>query len=140
MKGVQMTGLDTGFFVELLRGNPRTMSLWENLVEENDEEAVVSCLTLFELERLGLKQGIEGAETLLEAIPAVCKVLWIQSPDILLKAAALSHGLGIPAVDSLILAGFLAQEVLTIYTTDKHFEAYKKKGIKIINLRPPAMP
>jgi len=129
-----MIGLDTGFFIELLRANHRAVSVWAALTE-NDEEAVVSCLTLFELERLGLKNAIGGAATLLEAIPAVCEVLWIQEPDTLSKAAALSHGLGIPSIDSLILAGFLASKAHTIYTTDRHLESYRKKGINILNLR-----
>ena len=129
-----MIGLDTGFFVEFLRANPLAVAAWESLIE-NNAEAVVSCLTLFELERLGLKRAIEGAETLLEAIPAVCTVFWIQEPDTLSKAAALSHGLGIPAVDSMILAGFLTLMAQTIYTTDKHMEAYRKKGVEIVNLR-----
>jgi predicted nucleic acid-binding protein len=129
-----MIGLDTGFFVEFLLGNSRAVSVWKSLIE-NDEEAVVSCLTLFELERLGLKRGIEEAGTLLEAIPAVCTVFWLQEPDTLSKAAALSHGLGIPAVDSLILAGFLSAMVGTVYTTDRHLETYRKKGVHIVNLR-----
>jgi predicted nucleic acid-binding protein len=134
MKGAEMIGLDTGFFVEFLRANPEAVSVWKALIE-GDTEGVVSCLTLFELERLGLKKGIEGAATLLEAIPAVCKVSWLREPETLSKAAALSHGLGIPAVDSLILAGFLASETQTVFTTDRHLEAYKKKGVNIINLR-----
>jgi predicted nucleic acid-binding protein len=129
-----MIGLDTGYFIEFLQANPVAVSMWRRLIE-NEEDAVVSCLTLFELERLGLKKGIDKAGILLEAIPAVCKVLWIQEPETLSKAAALSYGLGIPAVDSLILAGFLASEAQTVYTTDKHLESYKKKGINIINLR-----
>jgi len=129
-----MIGLDTGFFVEFLKANSQVVSVWESLIE-NDEEAVVSCLTLFELERLGLKKGIKEAGTLLEAIPAVCTVLWLQEPDTLSRAAALSHGLGIPAVGSLILAGFLSAMAETVYTTDRHLEAYKKKGVQIINLR-----
>jgi len=129
-----MIGLDTGFFIEFLRANPHAVSVWELLIE-NEEEAVVSCLTLFELERLGLKKAIEAVGTLLEAIPAVCTVLWLQEPDTLSKAAALSQGLSIPAVDSLILAGFLSATAQTIYTTDRHLEAYSKKGVHIINLR-----
>ncbi len=129
-----MIGLDTGFFVEFLRGNAQAVSVWKALFED-EQEAVVSCLTLFELERLSLKRRIEGAGTLIEAIPAVCTVSWIQDGETLSKAAALSHGLGIPAVDSLMLAGFLAEKVQTIYTTDVHFETYRKKGIKVINLR-----
>ena len=46
----------------------------------------------------------------------------------------LSHGLGIPAVDALILAGFLVLNVNTIYTTDSHLELFHKKGIKILKL------
>jgi predicted nucleic acid-binding protein len=129
-----MIGLDTGYFVEFLRGNREAVSVWKALIE-GDEEGVVSCLTLFELERLGLKKVIEGAATLLEAIPAVCKVLWLQEPETLSRAAALSHGLGIPVVDSLILAGFLASMVQTVYTTSRRLEAYKKKGVNIVNLR-----
>lgn len=129
-----MIGLDTGYFVEFLRANQDAVAVWKTLIA-NEEEAVVSCLTLFELERLGLKKGIEGAAILLEAIPAVCTVLWIREADTLSKAAGLSHGLGIPAVDSLILAGFLTTMVQTIYTTDRHLESYKKKGVNIINLR-----
>ncbi|MEN6438349.1 MAG: type II toxin-antitoxin system VapC family toxin [Syntrophobacter sp.] len=129
-----MIGLDTGFFIEFLRGNSTSVSVWKALIEDR-EEAVVSCLTLSELEMLSLKRGIEGATTLLEAIPAVCTVLWLRDNDILSRAAALSHGLGISAVDSLILAGFLAERVRVIYTTDVHFESYRKKGIKVINLK-----
>jgi predicted nucleic acid-binding protein len=128
-----MIGLDTGFFFAILQDNERAVSVWNTLL--GDEEAgVVSCLTLFELERLGLKRGIKWIADILEAIPAVCKIAWIQSPEVLSQAAALSHGLGIPAVDSLILAGFLSFGAHTIYTVDKHLETYQKKGVKVINL------
>jgi predicted nucleic acid-binding protein len=83
---------------------------------------------------LGLKRRIKWVAEVLEAIPAVCKIAWIQSPEILSQAAALSYGLGIPAIDSLILAGYLSFGVHTIYTVDKHLETYQKKGIKVINL------
>jgi len=48
--------------------------------------------------------------------------------------ANLSHGLGIPTVDALILAGFLVLNVNTIYTTDSHLERFKKKGVKVFRL------
>jgi len=118
-----MIGLDTGFFVEFLRANSQAVSVWKSLIA-NDAEAAVSCLTLFELARLGLRKAIAETATLIEAIPAVCTIL-----------SALSHGLGIPAVDSLILAGFLSVSTEIIYTTDQHLEAYRKKGVRIINLR-----
>jgi len=52
-----MIGLDTGLFVELLRGGPQAVALWEQLIE-GEKEALVSCLTLFEIERLALKGTI----------------------------------------------------------------------------------
>ena len=59
-------GLDTGFFVELLRNNHDTVRMWEEIVEGN--ESAVSCLTLLELERLALKGMIdlEAVNVLLE--------------------------------------------------------------------------
>ena len=48
--------------------------------------------------------------------------------------AKLSHSLGIPTVDSLILAGFIISDVNIIYTTDSDFEAYKRKEVKIVKL------
>lgn len=68
-----MIGLDTGFFVELLRGGPQAVALWEQLIE-GEKEALVSCLTLFEIERLALKGAISGSEVLLEGIQAVCRL------------------------------------------------------------------
>jgi predicted nucleic acid-binding protein len=46
----------------------------------------------------------------------------------------MSHGLGIPAVDSVILAGMLDAKCEIIYTTDSHFETVVKKGVSIMNL------
>ena len=52
----------------------------------------------------------------------------------LLSAANLSHGIGLHAMDALILSGFLAANATTIYTTDGDFEAYKKKGVRVIRI------
>ena len=130
-------GLDTGFFVELLRGNADAVEVWKNLVEGEDQ-GVCSALTLFEIERLGLKGAIrrDALESLLEAIPAVCVLLWIDRREILSKAAGFSHGLGVPAVDALILAAFHLAGVQHIYTTDSHMESCGAKGVSVHNLRP----
>ena len=129
-----MIGLDTGFFVELLLGNPTAVAVWRELVD-GTAEGSVSCMSLFEIERLGLRGAISDHRTLLDGIPAVCNVHWIYNPEILSAAAGLSHGLGIPAVDSLILAAFLEAGARTVYTSDPHLETYRKKGVKIVNLR-----
>jgi predicted nucleic acid-binding protein len=129
-----MVGLDTGFFIKFLGNNKEAVQVWRGIVE--GEEAIVSCLSIFELKRLSLKGVVddETADTLVEAIRSICKVVWLDGDEALLMGANLSHGLGIPAVDALILAGFLMSNANTIYTTDSHFEVFRKKGIKICRL------
>jgi predicted nucleic acid-binding protein len=129
-----MIGLDTGFFIRLLENKKEAVRIWQGIVE--GEESSVSCLTIFELKRLSLKKAIdeETTDLLIDAILSICKVTWIDGKEILLMGANLSHGLGIPAVDALILAGFLVLNVDTIYTTDSHLELFHKKDIKILKL------
>jgi predicted nucleic acid-binding protein len=129
-----MIGLDTGFFVELVRNNPMAVRIWEGIVE--GDESAVSCLTLYELKRLSLKSVIESdaVNTLLEAIGAICKVVWLDRTEILTEAAAISQSHGIHAIDSLIVAGLAFSKVKTIYTTDSHIEKYKRKGVSVILL------
>ena len=128
-------GTDTGFYVELLRGHPKPIDIWKQFME-GESEGVCSALSVFELKRLGLKGKVpeNAIDALIEAIPAICRMLWITEPGVLRYAARLSHGLGIPAVDSLILAGMLEAGCEIIYTTDSHFESYVKKGVSVINL------
>ncbi len=129
-----MIGLDTGYFVRLLQGHAEATEIWSKVME--GEDATVSCLTLFELARLARRGAItaEAEDTLREGISALCNLSWLNSQDNLLSGANLSHGLGIPAVDALILAAFLSTDATVIYTTDSHLEAYKKKGVRIIRI------
>ena len=129
-----MIGLDTGFFIRLLENKKEAVRIWQGIVE--GEESSVSCLTIFELKRLSMKKAIDEETTglLIDAILSICKVTWIDGKEILIMGANLSHGLGIPAVDALILAGFLALNASTIYTTDSHLELFHKKRIKILKL------
>jgi hypothetical protein len=52
------SGIDTGFLVELLRGNKACVQVWRTLVEGEDRR-ICSALTTFEIERLGLRGVIE---------------------------------------------------------------------------------
>jgi predicted nucleic acid-binding protein len=130
-----MIGLDTGFFVELVRNNSMAVRIWEGIVE--GDESAVSCLTLYELKRLSLKSVIESdaVDTILEAIRAICKVVWLDKAEILIGAAAISQSHSIHAIDSLILASLATLNVKTIYTTDSYIEKYKKKGVSVILLK-----
>jgi predicted nucleic acid-binding protein len=129
-----MTGLDTGFFVKLLKGDRQAISLFEQMDE--DAELCVSCLTIFELKRLSLRGALEkdAVNELIDNIVFLCRISWIDNVEIQEVAAGLSHGLGIPAGDSLILAGFILNGSETIYTTDSHLEKYVKKGVQVIKL------
>lgn len=130
-----MIGLDTGFFVELMNGNEEAVSLWKSCLNY-EVELVVSSLTLFEIERLGLKGKLKEWEAIRDAIESVTVVVWLDQ-DMLSLAARLSHGLGIPAVDSLILSCLVSQDCTEIYTTDSHLEAYQSNKVKVRNLRNP---
>jgi predicted nucleic acid-binding protein len=129
-----MIGLDTGFFIRFLENNEDAVQTWRGIIE--GEESCVSCLSVFEFSRLSLKGiiDVETADLLIEAILSMCRVVWLDEKGILLMGARLSHGLNIPAVDALILAGFLMLNAVTIYTTDSHLEEFKKKGVKIFRL------
>jgi predicted nucleic acid-binding protein len=136
MKGdANMIGLDTGFFVELLKAHKEAVELWKKIMD--GEDASVSCLSIFELKSLSLKRVIdsEAVETLIEAVLAICKVVWLDNNEVLLSGASLSYGLGIPSMDALILASLAESGAQTIFTTDHHLEGFKKKGIKIFIIK-----
>jgi len=63
-----MIGIDTGFFIELIKGNKQTSEVWNEILE--GEDSVVSCISLYELKKLALKGSIDShsVDTLLEAI------------------------------------------------------------------------
>jgi predicted nucleic acid-binding protein len=95
---------------------------------------VPSCLSLFQIERLGLKGILRDWEAILHAIHSVTAVVWLDRA-ILSQAARLSRGLGIPALDSMILASLVSHNVNEIYTTDSDLLAYQSKDVVVRNLR-----
>ncbi len=129
-----MTGLDTGFFVKLLKGDNKVKEIFEDI--DDDLDLCVSCLTIFELKRLSLKGAIEekAVDQLINNIVSLAHIPWLDNVEIHTTAASLAHGLGIPAVDSMILAGFVLNDSEKIYTTDSHMEKYAQKGVQIIKI------
>ncbi len=128
----EVIGLDTGFFIQLIRGHRDCVQLWSALGDSF--RGVVSCITLAEIERLALRGKIEltAAETLRDAIPAVCEIIWIDTPDVLKRAARLSHGAGLSMIDAVILACLLAGGAETVWTTDANFQRYTGVRVQII--------
>jgi predicted nucleic acid-binding protein len=129
-----MNGLDTGFFVRLLQGDQRARTLWQAL-GQGQEQGVFSCLTVFELERLALQGTLDRWRTdvLLVALPHVCTIAWLDTISVVLRAARIAHGTGLPAVDALILAGLLAAGAHTVYTTDD-WSTYHERGVQRVRI------
>lgn len=129
-----MIGIDTGFFIELIKGNKQTAEIWNEILE--GEDSVVSCISLYELKKLALRGSIDdySVDTLLEAIRNICAIAWLDNAEIFMTVAHLSHGLGLHMSDAFILSGFTRYNVTTVYTVDPHLCLYKKKGVKVILL------
>lgn len=129
-----MIGIDTGFFIELIKGNKQTSEIWNDIID--GEDSVTSCISLYELKKLALKGSIDNhsVDISLEAIKNTCSIAWLDDPEIFMTAANLSHGLGLHMSDALILSGFIKYNATTIYTVDPHLCLYKKRGIHIILL------
>lgn len=129
-----MLGLDTGFFVRLLEGHREAKLIWGTIID--GEPSAVSCLSIFELARMARKGAIavEAETALREGILGLCRVCWLEKEEVLLSGTNMAHGLGLPAVDALILAGLLSVGADRIYTTDRRMEVYKKRGVQIIRM------
>lgn len=132
-----MIGLDTGFFVELVRGNKQALDVF-NKISEGEEDACISSLTLYELKKLSLRDSIplETGTTLINNIMSFCSVSWLDNLQTHELAAGFSHSLDIPGIDSLILAGLVTSNADKIYTTDKHMMTYKNKITPVILITP----
>jgi len=119
-------GLDTSFFVKLLKDDQRARKVWER-VARREIVAVVSCISLYELDKLGLKGALArtAADTLLEEILFVCRVVWLDASTRLRQAARIAHGNGLGMADALILASLIEAEATEIYTADPDLAAYR---------------
>lgn len=122
------TGIDTGFFFALEMENPVAVRVWEERTE-----IVTSVVVIYELQKKLLQGKFEQWVTMIEDIQKAVAIapLTVESA---LKAGHLAHDLKIPGLDALILSSLIDAGCIEIYTTDSHFETYKKRGVRIINL------
>lgn len=131
-----IVGCDTGFFKHFLESAPKTLELWR-AARAGESELVISCITLFELRRLGFRGAIPLAKatSLLTHLPVVCTVIWLDRGNAaLLEAAArMAHGNGLSMADALILASFVHAGVDVVVTTDADMLRYTA-GPEIVRL------
>jgi len=121
-----MIGVDTGFFFALREDHSLAVRLFR------DSDIIISALTLFELRRLSLRKSISWDDL----GPSLSRSVTIVdvTGEIADEAAHISHGTGMPAIDSLILTSLVAAGCRTIYTRDEHFLRFARKDIEIIQL------
>jgi predicted nucleic acid-binding protein len=127
-----MVGLDTGFFVGMIKGNQKIIEIWKDL-NNKDTLPVVSVLTLGELLYISFRTGTPDiGRALIDNIDLSSRVVHVDR-KITEKAAALKAGRAIPYIDAIILATFMLNDCNTIHTTDRnHFSEIKNKGIDFI--------
>lgn len=129
--------LDTGYFLDLLDGSGPwyVERVWREIRAE-EADAVISGVTLFELERLGLK-GVIGAEqavTLTDRLAQVVEIRWMDTLDVVRSAAKFGQGHDLSMADSLILESALQCGADELYTTDSDLESYSG-DLTVVHLR-----
>ncbi len=129
-----MIGLDSGFFVELVRGNKQVAQLWQDFTTSLEITSLVSCISIYELHKLIAKKVIDKANTegILSVLSDVCKIIWLDN-QVLQKSAQLSCKTGLAMGDALIVQSLIEGGARTIYTTDGDLVKHKL-GPKIVKL------
>jgi predicted nucleic acid-binding protein len=127
-----MVGLDTGFFVGMIKGNQPIIEIWQNL-NSGDTLPVVSVLTLGELLDISFRAGTpDVGKALVDNIDLSSRVIPVNR-NIIEKAASLKAGRSLPSIDSIILATFMLNDCKTIHTTDRnHFSKIKNREINFV--------
>ena len=129
-------GCDTGFFGGLLEHQTNIQEVWQ-AAAEGEHQLVVSCITLFELWRLGLRGAFprNKVEATLEYLPESCEIIWLgaENGHLLERASRIAHGNGLAMADAIILTSLMAANVEVIYSSDSDFEVYPA-GPQIIKI------
>lgn len=127
-----MVGIDTGFFVGMMKGDSKPIEFWASLAVK-ETLPVVSILTIGELLYISFRLGQpEKGKELVDSIDKSARVVPVDRP-VVEKAASLKAGRGIPYIDSIILATFMLAGCKKIHTTDRsHFAEIKNKGVSFV--------
>ena len=127
-----MVGLDTGFFIALMKKDKKAKQMWSSLGGRKDFP-IVSVLTLGEILYFSYRVGKPAqGKKMVKGIETACNVKMVDQ-EITEKAASLKHGRGMPYVDSLILATFMIAGCKEIHTSDKnHFKDIGQKHLSVV--------
>jgi len=130
-----VTGADTGFFVELAKGNSTVKDIW-NKVCNGDDDLVISVISLNEIVVYFYRKGnIEEKDNLINLLKSMPNIELVPvSAKIAEESAKYKRSLGIPTTDSLILTTFILQGCKEIISTDKHFKKAEEQNLIKVKL------
>ncbi|MGQ9627610.1 MAG: type II toxin-antitoxin system VapC family toxin [Anaerolineae bacterium] len=130
---MMLIGGDTGFIIDIAEGKGYALEKWAQVVEGRVDLAL-SVVSINELLVYFYKRGkAESAGELLALMKALGNVhFWPVTEEIAERSAGYRYGLGMPAVDSLILATFVIAGCDLVLSADKHF--HKAAEQKIVTL------
>ncbi len=130
-----LLGADTGFFVAYPNNHPRALQVWQELVD-GLHKLVVSTLTINEIlvyfyRRGDGGRGQEWVDLMVEAdsievVPASIKIA--------ASSAQYRHGMGLPTVDSVILATFLDRQCDKMLSSDADFRVVEEQQVLPVEL------
>lgn len=123
-------GSDTGLLIAIANKIPQALELWET-IRSGESHLFLSTVSINELLVHFYKRGERiAAENLIKITKSLKHIAII---PVSLRIAELSagyrYGLGIPTIDSIILATFVRQKCEKMYTNDSHFSIVKDKKI-----------
>jgi predicted nucleic acid-binding protein len=123
-------GADTGFFIAQAQKHPQATAVWQ-AVEEGNHELVVSTVSINELFVYLFRRGRsqDGQDWLSLLISTQFVSLVPVSIEIAQLSARYRHGIGLPTIDSLILATCLDRKCDKLLSTDNDFRIVHEQGV-----------
>lgn len=125
-----LLGADTGFFVSFANDHPRALEIWHRLVG-GAHTLVVSTLTINEILVYFYQHGNgdRGQEWIDLMMESRCIEIIPVSVEIAALSARYRHGMGLPTVDSVILATFLDRGCEKMLSTDDDFRTVDEQEV-----------
>ena len=123
-------GGDTGCRFGVIEQQKLAMEYWQQVLDERSA-LFLSAISINELLTHYYKRGKgDMAKKLIEGIQLLGNAIFVPvDKEIAERSAGYRYGLGIPTVDSIVLATFVQHACDVVLTTDSHCECAANQGI-----------
>jgi len=123
-------GGDTGFLIGIIEQQRVAVEYWQQVLDEQSF-LFISTISINELLTYYYKRGKgDMAKKLIEEILLLGNAIFVPvDREIAERSAGYRYGLGIPTVDSVVLATLVQHSCDVVLTTDSHFEGAAKQDI-----------